>query len=197
MKLRDVFKLIVAVLVSELAGVVGSVFTAPAIPGWYAELAKPALTPPGWVFGPVWVALFALMGIAAFLVWRQGWERKNIRFALGIFGVQLVLNILWSVIFFGLQSLGWAFAELVILWLAILVTIVVFYKISRLAALLLVPYILWVSFAGYLNLSIWQLSEDASEQVFCTMDAKLCPDGSYVARVPPTCEFAPCFPAED
>ena len=221
MKINNVFKLIFAVGVSELAGVIGALFTAPAIDGWYVKLAKPALNPPAWVFGPVWTTLFALMGISAWLVWTrlekngiaalsgQGETARNdkkennkkiVKIALAIFFGQLVLNALWSIIFFGLPSLvinglnniGIAFFELIILWLAILATIIAFYKISKPAAWLLVPYILWVSFAGYLNYSIWQLSINNENQVSCTMEAKLCPDGSYVGRVGPSCEFAAC-----
>ena len=158
MKLNNFFKLIIAIGVSELAGIIGSVFTNSAIPNWYAGLVKPALNPPAWVFGPAWTTLYALMGIAAFLIWRMGWERKEVKMALGVFGIQLSLNSVWSIIFFGLQNPGWALVDIVFLWLAIVWTMVVFYKISRPAAYLLVPYLLWVSFASYLNYSIWVLN---------------------------------------
>lgn len=158
MRVNNFFKLIIAVGVSELAGIIGSVFTVSAIPNWYAGLVKPALNPPAWVFGPAWTTLYALMGIAAFLVWKNGWERKDVRMALGVFGIQLFLNAIWSIIFFGLQSPGWALVDIVLLWFAIVWTIVIFYKISRPAAYLLVPYLLWVSFASYLNYSIWMLN---------------------------------------
>ncbi len=190
MKINNTFKLIIAIVVSELAGVIGSLFTVSAIPTWYAGLVKPALNPPAWVFGPVWTTLFALMGIAAFLVWKKGLDRRDVRIALGIFIGQLVLNTLWSIIFFGLHSPGWALIDITLLWLAILGTIIVFYKISRPAMFLLLPYILWVSFAGYLNYSIWTLNQEMP--VVCTMEARLCPDGSYVGRVPPNCDFALC-----
>lgn len=164
--MNNFFKLVIAIGVSELAGIIGSFFTISAIPdpstssgqAWYAGLVKPVLNPPAWVFGPAWTTLYALMGIAAFLVWKNGWERKDIRIALGVFSLQLFLNAIWSIIFFGLQSPGWAFVDLVALWLSIIWTIVVFYKISKPAAYLFVPYILWVSFAGYLNYSIWTLN---------------------------------------
>lgn len=126
--------------------------------GWYATLAKPALNPPSWVFGPVWTTLFALMGIAAFLVWRKGTHRRNIKIALGIFGVQLALNTLWSILFFGMQNPGVALVEITLLWLAIVATIIAFARISRPAAWLLAPYILWVSFAAYLNYAIWAVN---------------------------------------
>jgi translocator protein len=158
MERRNVFKLVIAVVVSELAGIIGSVFTIPAIPTWYATLAKPAANPPGWVFGPAWTMLYFLMGVAAFLVWKKGRERKDVKFSLDIFGVQLVLNALWSIVFFGLHDPGLALANIVFLWLAIIFSIIVFYKISRPAAYLLVPYILWVTFAAYLNYAIWKLN---------------------------------------
>jgi len=193
MKINSFFKLVAAIVVSELAGVVGSFFTAPSIPTWYVTLIKPEFAPPNWVFAPVWTILFLLMGMAAFLVWNKGWERKNVRIALGIFGSQLILNTLWSIIFFGQQNPGLALLEIVLLWLAILATIIAFYKISRPAAYLLVPYILWVSFASYLNYSIWVLNRDnTGGQTLCTQEARLCSDGSYVGRTGPNCEFAAC-----
>lgn len=158
MKLNNFFKLVITIIVSQLAGVIGSVFTVSSIPNWYAVLQKPSFSPPNWIFGPVWVTLYLLMGVAAFLVWRHGFERREVRRALAIFGGQLVLNTLWSIIFFGLRNPFWAFVEIIVLWLAILVMIFAFYKISRPAAYLLLPYILWVSFAGYLNYSIWILN---------------------------------------
>ena len=158
MKINNTFKLVIAIVISELAGIIGSVFTTPSIAGWYATLVRPALNPPAWVFGPVWTTLFALMGIAAFLVWKKGLERRDVKIALGIFIGQLVLNTLRSIIFFGLHSPAGAFVEIIFLWLAILATIIAFAKISKPAAWLLLPYILWVSFAGYLNLMIWILN---------------------------------------
>ena len=164
MKIKNTFKLIIAIVVSELAGIIGSVFTTPSIAGWYATLVRPALNPPAWIFGPVWTTLFALMGLSAWLIWQKldsGSEAgmtKRVKIALGIFIGQLILNTLWSIIFFGLHSPGAAFVEIIFLWLAILATIIAFAKISKPAAWLLVPYILWVSFAGYLNYSIWMLN---------------------------------------
>lgn len=158
MKLNNFLKLVIAIVVSEAAGIIGSVFTVSAIPTWYAGLVKPALNPPSSVFGPAWTTLYALMGIAAFLIWKNGWERKDVRAALGVFGIQLFLNVIWSIIFFGLQSPGYALADIVLLWFAIVWTMVVFYKISKPACYLLVPYLLWVSFASYLNYSILVLN---------------------------------------
>jgi translocator protein len=158
MKTNNSFKLVVAVAASEFAGIVGSLFTFTAIQTWYVTLQKPALNPPAWVFGPVWTTLYLLMGIAAFLVWRAGWSRKDVRIALSIFGAQLVLNALWSIVFFGFQSPAWAFVNIVLLWISIVWVMYAFYKISRLATYLLVPYICWVSFAAYLNFAIWILN---------------------------------------
>ena len=164
MRLQAFLKLVTAIVVSELAGVIGAFFTTPSIAGWYAGISKPAFNPPSWVFGPVWTTLFLLMGIAAFLVWSayakatKRKQKKRIQIALIVFGIQLVLNTLWSIIFFGLHSPGGALIEIVFLWLAILATISTFAKIAKPAAWLLVPYILWVSFAMYLNYSIWMLN---------------------------------------
>jgi benzodiazapine receptor len=151
-------KLIISILICQGAGILGSVFTSPAIPTWYASLEKPSFSPPNWVFAPVWTLLFLLMGISLYLIWERGLENKKVRRAIFIFAVQLALNILWSIIFFGLQVPLYAFIEIIILWLAILITIISFYKISKLAAYLLLPYILWVSFASILNFSIMILN---------------------------------------
>ena len=156
--MRKALKLITAIVVCELAGGIGSLFTISTIPTWYATLTKPALNPPAWIFGPVWTTLYLLMGIAAFLVWNKGWHRADVKKALGVFLLQLVLNAAWSIIFFGLHSPFWAFVDLVAMWLVIVWTMTLFYKISKPAMWLLLPYILWVSFAGYLNFSIWILN---------------------------------------
>jgi tryptophan-rich sensory protein len=193
MKINHVFKLLIAIVVTELAGIIGSIFTIPSVAGWYQTLTKSALNPPAWIFGPVWTILFALMGIALFLVWKKGFFTKSAKIALGLFIGQLVLNMLWSIIFFGLHSPAGAFIEIIFLWLAILATIIAFARISRPAAWLLIPYILWVSFAGYLTYSVWQLNQPTTfEPTACTMEAKLCPDGSSVGRTGPECEFAAC-----
>lgn len=158
MKTSGLLKLVAAIVVSELAGVVGSLFTTPSVASWYPTLVKPAFNPPAWVFGPIWTTLFALMGIAAYLVWKRGLNRKDVKIALVIFIGQLVLNTLWSIIFFSWHSPGGAFAEVILLWLAILATIITFARVSKPAAWLLAPYILWVSFAAYLNYAIWALN---------------------------------------
>lgn len=159
MKLNDYARVIISVAVSEAAGVVGSLFTISAIPTWYAALQKPAFNPPAWVFGPIWTVLYLWMGISLFLIWRMGTENKKVRMAIILFAGQLILNALWPIIFFGLRSPAFAFLEIVVLWAAIIWTIVLFYKISRAAGVLLLPYMLWVSFAAYLNFAIWRLNQ--------------------------------------
>jgi len=158
MKLNNSLKLIIALIIPQIIGIIGALFTMPSINGWYSSLAKPALNPPNWIFGPVWTLLFILMGVAAYLVWRQGFDRKEVKVALGIFIFQLFLNLFWSIIFFGIHNPAVAFTEIISLWSAILALILAFYQVSRTSAYLLIPYILWVSFAAYLNYAIWQLS---------------------------------------
>jgi tryptophan-rich sensory protein len=157
-KEAEIPKLVICLGVCQLAGFIGSIFTRPAISTWYAELIKPRFTPPDWVFGPTWISLYILMGIAAFLVWRKGLHHQVVRRALAIFGVQLVLNALWSFLFFGLRSPLAGVIGIFILGIAIILTIRSFLKVSRTAGLLLIPYFLWVSFASGLNLSIWWLN---------------------------------------
>ncbi|MFP4539718.1 MAG: TspO/MBR family protein [Candidatus Paceibacterota bacterium] len=158
MAIKDLVKLAIAIAVPLLVGFVGSYFTAPAIESWYADLVKPTLNPPSWVFGPAWAVLYVLMGVAAFLVWQRGFHRKDVRTALYIFVFQLFLNGIWSFIFFGLQSPLWALIDITLLWFAIVFTTTVFYRISPISAYLLIPYIAWVSFAAYLNAMIFLLN---------------------------------------
>lgn len=154
----EILQLVVSLVICQLAGFVGSIFTTPAIPTWYASLAKPAFTPPNWLFAPAWTTLFVLMGLAAFLVWRKGLAERAARVALAIFALQLALNILWSVAFFGLRSPLGGLIVIALLWFAILLTILSFSRLSRAAGLLLLPYILWVSFAAVLNGAILVLN---------------------------------------
>lgn len=157
MRINNTFKLIISLIIPQLAGGLGSYFTIGSVRDWYPMLVKPVLNPPAWIFGPVWTTLFLLMGYALYVVWKNG-SGKSKCLAYSAFGIQMVLNTLWSIIFFGLHSPAGAFFELIALWLAILATIITFAKVSKTAAWLLLPYILWVSFAGYLNYSIWQLN---------------------------------------
>ncbi len=154
----DYLKLIISIALCQMAGFVGAIFTSSSIPTWYAGLNKPSFNPPNWIFGPVWTILFLMMGISFYIIWNLGIDKKDVKAALIIFGVQLLINILWSVIFFGMQSPFYAFIEIIILWIAILFTIIKFYNLSPVAAYLLIPYILWVSFAAVLNFSIWRLN---------------------------------------
>jgi len=146
--------LIAFILLSELAGIIGSVFTFEAIPTWYATLNKPFFSPPSWVFGPVWTALYLLMGIAAYLVWERGIGNKTVKSALGLFGIQLALNTLWSIAFFGFRSPLAGVVIIILLWVAIAATIKAFWGISRTAGYLMLPYIAWVSFAAVLNAAV-------------------------------------------
>jgi len=151
--MKKALGILVFVVICELAGVIGSVATAPSIPGWFAGLAKPAFNPPNWVFAPVWTILYALMALAAYLVYEKGPRERRVRTALVVFILQLVLNVLWSIIFFGAHQILGAVVVIVLLWAMILATILLFSRISKAAAYLLVPYILWVSFAAVLNIS--------------------------------------------
>lgn len=132
--------------------------TAPQIETWYAVLEKPAFNPPSWVFGPVWTTLYTLMGIAAWLVWQAGFDRRAVKVALALFIVQFALNLAWTPAFFGLESPLLGLAVIVPLWVAIVATILGFSRIDRRAAALLVPYLAWVSFATVLNYTIWTLN---------------------------------------
>lgn len=145
------------VLSAEFAGILGSVFTASAIDSWYVGLVKPSFNPPNWVFGPVWTVLYLLMGVAAYLVWRVKPSKFRL-YSLRLYFFQLVLNFLWSLVFFGYKLPGVAFVEIVVLWWMILFTIYYFYKVRKLAAYLMFPYLVWVSFASVLNYYLWVLN---------------------------------------
>jgi translocator protein len=151
---RQLLVLVGWIALCFLAAATGAIWS----PGdWYAQLQKPAWNPPNWIFGPVWTTLYALMGVSAWLVWRpRGFAA--VRGALSLFLVQLALNALWTPVFFGLHLLGGGFLVIVLLWLAIIATIRAFARVNRVAAVLLVPYLLWVSFASVLNLTLWRLN---------------------------------------
>lgn len=151
-------RLLVAIIICEGAGLIGSFFTTPAIGTWYAGLTKPSFSPPNWLFAPVWTLLFLLMGVAAYLVYEKGVSDPGVQRALILFAVQLVFNILWSVIFFGMKLPFYAFIEIVILWGLTLLNILEFYQISQTAGLILIPYLAWVSFAAALNLAAFRLN---------------------------------------
>ena len=148
--------LVLFVLACLGAGGLGAVATTPEIDDWYRTVVRPEWSPPNWVFGPVWTTLYVLMGISAWLVWKPAGFR-DASSPLLWFAVQLVLNVAWSWIFFGMHQIGWAVVEIVILWLAILATTVAFFRRSKPAGWLLMPYLGWVTFASVLNFTIWRL----------------------------------------
>jgi len=156
--MKKTLTLIAFIVICELAGILGSIFTMPSVPGWYAGLAKPPFNPPNWLFGPVWTLLYALMGLAAWLVYEKGVESPDVKRALSVFAAQLILNVLWSIAFFGAHMILGAAVVIILLWAMILLTILLFRRISKPAAWLLVPYILWVSFASVLNVSLFVLN---------------------------------------
>jgi len=154
MKKNHFTTLLLFIIGSELLGSIGSVATMPNIPTWYRSLIKPPLNPPNWIFGPVWTLLFALMGIAAFLIWQKGFTKKSVTYALTWFCIQFIFNVLWSFLFFGARSPIAGLICISILWVSIVRTIQLFINIDKTAGYLLIPYLLWVSFATYLNMGI-------------------------------------------
>jgi translocator protein len=159
MSKRDLLGLMGFIVLCFAAAGLGGYWTAPSVSpgGWYYQIAKPSWTPPSWLFGPVWTALYLAMAVAGWLVWRRGGWAAH-RGALALFLVQLALNAVWSGLFFGLHSPGLAMVEILLLWTAILLTARAFFRVSRLAGWLLVPYLLWVSFASVLTFAVWRLN---------------------------------------
>lgn len=157
-KIRSPILLIICIAVPLLAGVAGSIATTSAIQTWYAGLVKPPLTPPDWVFGPVWTTLYILMGISLYLVTREGTDKKPVQLCILVFAAQLIVNVLWSFAFFGLQSPLSGLFMIIALIALVLATIYFFDRVSRTAAILLVPYIVWVGIATYLNAMILVLN---------------------------------------
>jgi translocator protein len=149
---------VVCIALCQSAGLLGSFFTIPAIPIWYATLNKPPFSPPNWLFGPVWISLYTLMGISLFIIWNKVGIKLEVKRAMIFFFVQLGLNALWSVFFFGLRSPLAGLIEMVFLWSTIVLTIYYFFKLSQWAGILLLPYLVWVSFAFILNFSLWILN---------------------------------------
>lgn len=145
-------KLIISLALPQIAGIIGSLFTSPAISTWYANLQRPSFSPPNWIFGPVWILLYFLMGLSVYLIWEKNQK------ATWLFWIHLIFNATWSIIFFGLQNPGLAFINIIIIWILIIALIIKFYKINKLSSYLLVPYLLWVSFASILNYFIWYLN---------------------------------------
>ncbi len=157
MKTINIIKLIVALILPLAIGAIAGRFTAKSVPGWYASLNRPAINPPNWVFGPVWTVLYILMGFSFYLIWIQ--PVGNLRtMAIVIYLLQLFLNFGWSFLFFYFKRTGFALTEIIILWLAILAMLFMFYKIRPVAAYINIPYLLWVSFATFLNAAYYHLN---------------------------------------
>jgi benzodiazapine receptor len=154
----SILRLVGSIIICQLAGFLGSLFTVRAIPTWYAQLAKPSFNPPNWLFMPVWLILYTLMGISLYFIWSQDTRRVEVKKALVLFAMQLVLNMLWTIVFFGLHSLLGSALLIIVLLLAILFTILRFHKLSPVAGYLLVPYLVWVSYAAVLNWAIFFLN---------------------------------------
>lgn len=161
---NDLIKLFVSIIACFTAGAIGTLFTFKSIPTWYAGLKKPTYTPPNRVFGPVWTTLYLLMAISVFLVWKTGLTTSSANVAFSLFWIQLGVNALWSVIFFGAKSKGGGVVTIVVLWLLILATMVASFRVSTWAGILLVPYIIWVSIATYLNVGVWWLNRPTKRE---------------------------------
>lgn len=150
-------RLLVSIALPLAVGIIAGIFTTRAIPDWYATLNRPAFSPPNWIFGPVWTMLYLLMGISLYLVWSE--EPSQVRtFAIAVFVIQLFLNFCWSFLFFRFRLIGVAAAEIILLWLAIVITLFLFYRVRPLAAWLNIPYLLWVTFAAILNSAFYKLN---------------------------------------
>ncbi|NLO04412.1 MAG: tryptophan-rich sensory protein [candidate division WS1 bacterium] len=156
MKIGDIVRLVVSIIVCYLPAL-GGLSMESGEGSWYQQLTKPALNPPGWLFGPVWTALYLMMGIALYLVWSRA-GRPGVSLAIGVFAVQLLLNGLWTPAFFGMQSPATGLMVIIPMWFGILASIILFWRISVTAGALLIPYLAWVSFATYLNSAIWWLN---------------------------------------
>jgi tryptophan-rich sensory protein len=156
--LKKIIIFFVSIAIPLLSGFIGSMATSSSVSSWYQTINKPSFNPPDSIFGQVWSTLFLLMGVSLYLVWSKGLKKKGVKKALGVFGAQMLLNIGWSFMFFGLRSPILGLIEIIVLWAAILYTIILFYRIEKNAAYLLIPYILWVSFAAVLNFAIFLLN---------------------------------------
>ena len=162
METQEIIKLVVSIAVCLAAGGIGGLFTAKSVKTWYPTLKKPRFTPPRQAFGPVWTTLYILMGISVFLVWREGLAAPGVTLAFILFWVQLAFNVAWSAVFFGMRHKGGGLAVIVILWLLILGTIITSFRVNAAAGGLLIPYIVWVSVATYLNAGLWRLNRAQS-----------------------------------
>jgi tryptophan-rich sensory protein len=147
-----------SIAITLLAAVFGGALTVSPVRTWYRTIRKPAWNPPDAIFTPVWTVLYILIGLALWRVWRLGWDQASVRAAVILFLIQLASNVLWSGVFFGLRQPGWGFAEICVLWVLILATLVTFFRLEPLAGWLLVPYLAWVTFAAVLNYTVWRLN---------------------------------------
>ncbi len=155
---KKILVLLLSVGICLLAGYIGAYFTQPSLSTWYAGLAKPDLTPPSWIFGPVWTVLYILMGFSLYLILQSGGRRKDVSLGLALFLFQLFLNVGWSCVFFGLHSIVFGFIAIITLWIVLLFTIIRLLKFSPGGALLLLPYLFWLTFAVFLNYAIMTLN---------------------------------------
>jgi tryptophan-rich sensory protein len=153
-----VLKFIISIIICQSAGIFGSLFTIEAVPVWYATLTKPAFTPPRWVFGPVWISLYFLMGISLYIVWASESKTKTRKVFFIVFGIQLILNALWSLLFFGLKSPSLGLVDIILLDIIVIITIIYAKSISKFAAILLIPYLVWIIIASILNFAILLLN---------------------------------------
>lgn len=158
MRIQDIIKLLFCIGSCLGAGFLGSLFMTNSLDTWYASIKKPPFNPPDWIFAPVWTALYIMMGISAFLVWQRGLKTAEVRYALMVFMAQLILNLLWTPAFFGAHSPLLGLMVIIPLWCAILYTIILFYGISKVSAVILIPYLAWVSFAVLLNAALFYLN---------------------------------------
>ncbi len=149
---------VICLAIPLIVGFIGSQLTMGSINGWYTTITKPSFNPPNWIFGPVWTTIFILMGIASYRVWTKRNQAKGFRSAVGIYLLQLVFNIMWSLIFFNLHQIGLAFVEIIILIMLVIANALIFYRFDKLAGWLFLPYLLWASFACYLNYIIFTLN---------------------------------------
>ena len=156
--MSNLVKLIICIVICQLAGVVGTIFRMDSIPTWYAALNKPLFAPPDWLFGPVWIMLYLMTGISLFIIWKEDLKNREVKTAFLIFILQLIISVIWSFVFFGIQSITGGLILIIILWLMVILAIIRFKSISRTAVILLIPYLLWVSYITLLNFSIYKLN---------------------------------------
>lgn len=151
-------RLVISFIIPQAVGILGSFFTVSTLLNWYTVLNKPSFTPPNWVFGPIWILLYFLMGASAYIVWQKTDGNNLAKNSLILFFIHLIFNAAWMPIFFGLRNINLALFDIIIIWLFIVILIIKFFKISRASAYLLIPYLIWVSYATALNYYIWRLN---------------------------------------